>query len=133
MKYRETGQKRRILGLFFIAALIFTGCSAPSSEGNSQFNREMVPQPYDPETLVAPVEIQNDEQLSKENFGKIKNGMKLEEVELIILGNSALISSEVVKGKLNETYRWETPDSARFIEVKFVENKVVSKSQKGLK
>jgi hypothetical protein len=93
----------------------------------------MVPQPSDLDTLVAPPEMENTHQISKANFDKIKKGMTLQQVELIILGNSKQISSATENGKQIDTYRWETADSARYIQVRFSNDKVVDKSQKGLK
>lgn len=90
----------------------------------------MVPQPID---LVVPVEVENTYQISKENFDKIKKGRSLAEVESIIAGTNQLISTKNVNGKVLETYRWETTDSAKYIEVTFENNKVMEKKQKGLK
>lgn len=90
----------------------------------------MVPQPID---LVVPVEVENTYQISKENFDKIKKGRSLAEVESIIAGTNQLISTKNVNGKVLETYRWETADSAKYIEVTFENNKVMEKKQKGLK
>lgn len=131
MKNEKWKRKAVFTGLFLIIGILFSGCS--KSSNTAEINRDMVPQPLDTETLVAPEEIENTTQISRENFEKIKKGMSLMEVELIILGVSRLVSSDEIKGNLTETYRWETADSAKFIEVTLVQNKVVSKNQKGLK
>ena len=132
---KKPGKTRKILGLSLTIAVFFTACSNSSSHDNSQnsqINRDMVPPPIDLEDLVVPVEVEDTNQVTLESFDKIKNGMSLEEVESIILGNSTLISSKTVNGKLNETYRWEVLDPPAYIEVRLVQNKVVAKSQKGL-
>lgn len=124
---------RKNLGLILIIVVFFIGCSNSSSDTNSkssEINKDMVPQPID---LVVPVEVENTYQISKENFDKIKKGRSLAEVESIIAGTNQLISTKNVNGKVLETYRWETADSAKYIEVTFENNKVMEKKQKGLK
>lgn len=96
----------------------------------SEIDRNMVRQPTDLDDLVAPVELA--ETVTKENFDKIKNGMSREDVDSLFAMPNSLISSKQPKGKLTETYRWESDDAAKYIEVTFVQNKVVSKNQKGL-
>lgn len=126
-------QMRKNLGLILIIVVFFIGCSNSSSDTNSkssEINKDMVPQPID---LVVPVEVENTYQISKENFDKIKKGRSLAEVESIIAGTNQLISTKNVNGKVLETYRWETADSAKYIEVTFENNKVMEKKQKGLK
>jgi hypothetical protein len=137
MNYTKAGITRIGWGLVLaVVAGIFAGCAGSPANGNGQtaeINREMVPQPNDIETLVAPAEFDNSNEFTKVNFDQIKNGMSLSDVENIILGSGIPVSSEMVKGKLNEVYIWKSSDSTKSIEVKFIESKVVSKSQKGLK
>jgi PBP1b-binding outer membrane lipoprotein LpoB len=140
MNYTKTGIARAGLELVLaVFAVMFAGCAGSppaSSSSNTQtaeINREMVPQPNDIETLVAPAEFDNSAEFTKANFDRIKNGMSLSDVENIILGSGIPVSSETVKGKLNEVYSWNSADSTKSIEVKFIESKVVSKSQKGLR
>lgn len=122
------------LALILFAAIFTDSCSKNVSESGTPINREMVQAPVDPETLVKPVvDTENTaEQINKENFDKIKNGMTLLDVEIIIAGTSRKVTSKTENNKKNETYRWETSDRAKYIEVSFVDEKVIGKSQKGL-
>ncbi len=134
MKSRKTIRPLKCLALIFFAALFLIGCSKPEPENSAPINRDMVEAPVDPETLVAPVELENTaEQINKENFDKIKNGMSLWDVEILIAGKNRKVTSKNQAGVLKETYRWETEDGTRYIEVSFDDEKVVGKSQKGLK
>jgi len=131
--------KSRIIKITFLWILVLInlffmiGCSG-SSSNNSEINQNTVPPPKDLQTLVPPPPVVNDEQINKKNFDEIKNGMSLFEVEVLIAGNNELVSSKMSeKGEKVETYRWETPDSSRFIEVTFQADKVIDKKSKGLK
>lgn len=119
--------------LILFAAMLFAGCSQQSPENSPPINRDMVAAPVDPETLVKPVEIENTTQLSLENFNRIKNGMSLLDVEILIAGKSRKVTSKTENNKKKETYRWETKDGSKYIEVSFEDEKVVGKNQKGLK
>jgi hypothetical protein len=125
--------KLKKLGMFLGLILTLAAGLAVWSAGigdTSEIDRNMVRQPTDLDDLVAPVELA--ETVTKENFDKIKNGMSREDVDSLFAMPNSLISSKQPKGKLTETYRWESDDAAKYIEVTFVQNKVVSKNQKGL-
>jgi PBP1b-binding outer membrane lipoprotein LpoB len=134
MNNKQPLQMRKILGLIFIICLFFTGCSNSSSDANSnnsEINRDLVPPPID---LVEPVRIENtDDNINKDNFDKIKIGMSQTDVEILIAGDSKIMSNKNANGKYTETTRWETANSAKYIEVSFENNQVVSKKEKGLK
>jgi predicted amino acid dehydrogenase len=117
------------LGLILTLAAVLVVWSAGNAD-TSEIDRNLVRQPTDLDDLVAPAEI--DETVTKENYDKIKNGMRREDVEALFAMPDSLISSKQLKGKLTEAYRWESEDTAKNIEVTFVQNKVVSKTQKGL-
>ena len=59
--------------------------------------------------------------------------MSLLEVEILIAGDMRKVTSIKKDGVLKETYRWETKDGSKYIEVLTEDEKVVGKNQKGLK
>ena len=117
------------MGLILIVATVCAVWASGMSDA-SEIDRDMVPQPYDIEDLVAPVGI--DEAVTKENFDKIKNGMSREAVESLFQKPSAIVLINPPKDKSIETYNWDSDDLTKYIEVTFKKNKVVAKNQKGL-
>ncbi len=119
---------RYIAGLLIFVVLI-AGCSGSSSTNQQIPASDDVPPP---DTLVAPIPPENAENISKENFDKIKDGMSLSEVEMIIAGTNELVSTEQIDDKKIEKYKWETVDSTRAIEVTFENDKVIAKKDTNL-
>ncbi len=135
MKIKSMIRPVKLTALLLFAALLLIGCSKNTSENSAPINREMVKAPVDSNDLVAPVPpVKNTvEQINRENFDKIKNGMSLFEVEVLIAGDEQKVTSVEKGGILKETYRWELEDGSKYIEVSFDDEKVVGKNQKGLK
>jgi PBP1b-binding outer membrane lipoprotein LpoB len=135
MNIEQTIPMRKFLGLILIIFVFFIGCSNSPSDANSnnsEINKDMVPQPIDVDDLVTPVPLENTDNINKKNFDKIKKGMSQTEVENLIAGLDRRISYANVNGKYIETTRWETADSAKYIEVTYENNKVIDKKEKGL-
>lgn len=138
-KTQQMIQNRKFFVFILLLAVFIAGCSNSPSNANSrganssEINKNMVPEPIDEKSLVAPVPPENDVNISKENFNKIKNGMSFFEVDMQIAGTYKKITSKTVNGKKTETYLWETNDAAKSIEVTFENEKVIGKKEKGLK
>ena len=134
MKNRKITRPLKCLALIVFAAVLFVGCANQTNQNVAPVNRDLVKPPVDPKDFPEVPEVKNTtEQINKENFDKIKNGMTLFEVEVLIAGDEKKVTSVEKDGVLKETYRWELEDGSKYIEVLFEDEKVVGKNQKGLK
>jgi hypothetical protein len=71
--------------------------------------------------------------VSKADFEKIKNGMTYNEVVKALGDEGMRVSTMKVNGRETEIYKWSNRDFSKYIDVTFEKEKVVEKSQKGLK
>lgn len=135
MKQRKIIHPLKSLILVLFAAILLAACSSRTADNSAPVNRDLVKAPVDSEDLTAPVpQVKNSvEQINKENFDQIKNGMSYSDVAMLIAGDDKKTTSVKKDGVLKETYRWELEDGSKYIEVLFEDEKVVGKNQKGLK
>jgi len=71
--------------------------------------------------------------LTKLTFNKIKTGVMLEEVEMLMGEKGMLVSTMDVNGRKTQIYKWSNDNFTSYIDVTIEGGKVVEKKDKGLK
>jgi outer membrane protein assembly factor BamE (lipoprotein component of BamABCDE complex) len=123
--------------VFVVLVLAVLGCSCPRLEeltrgGNSSSPRQ-ASNSAESGTEQKPVsEPSSVGQLTMDQFRQLKDKMSKSEVERILGGPGTEVSSSSGGGMTFSVYKWEGEDYKTVI-VSFQDDKVISKSQVGLK
>lgn len=139
--------KRNILGLLILAIAGFSaGCGTkaempkPKSETAAQTNPERVEldpfyemRPEGDMEYSTPAPKKTLTNLTKATFEKIKIGMTLVEVEIVMGEKGMLVSTKDADGKKMQIFKWSSGNFTSYIDVTIEDGKVTGKKEKGLK
>lgn len=118
---------------FVALLLVVLGCSCPKLDELKKSDNTTTPSssPNAPTTTTTPV-TKADSGLSMDKYNQLKNGMSYKEA-VAIMGSEGeeMSSSEIGKYK-TVSYKW-SGDNFQFIFAVFQNDKMLSKSQTGLK
>ncbi len=124
-----------VLAVLFLAIL---GCSCPKLEELTKGSNSSGPTstPYSSNTSSTPTTTSSPSSgsldLTMEKYNQLKPNMAKSEVERILGGEGTEISSSTGGGITFSVYKWEGPEY-RSIIISFRSDKIMSKSQVGLK